>query len=1361
MRAGRLVPQMRAHVGDLPARLRAHARAPYEFLPAPPVEYPELADEVWCHRYCLRNLTDAARFPAWPLADHVTFLQALLAEWRAELGRAPGGLSAADALAELGLGPAAGGGLPSGDALRAAYRAAARKFHPDRNPAGRDRFEAAARAYEALASDLRAAEQRGNGGGSGGGGEGAAPAPATPAGGARRWRLLLLLRAQAVLYSRAGGELAPYRYAGYRPLVRTVARRLAGLPDGDADAAAAGEGDGGLVEGEEEVRVEGGEAGGGGEHFLAPSSAPLLQAAVDLCALTAAASPGNAAELARCGGVRVLAAAAGRAAGALPAAATDAAPAAKLAVAALRSLERMGSASEAARTAMAGLGPAFASDVVRLAGLRGAPGVARAAVDTAAAAAASPALQDGLLDAGALPALVPLLFGYDPTLDEEAAAAGAAALGTGVGLGLGGGGGGGGGAQPALALTGGGGPVASLPAPPAAAAPSSTALSLATTGGGLAGPAARVAVPQAAASVAATAPAEPATVGLALNALALAAARCLARLAGAAHPPGSTPPNARARAALAALLTPPLARRLAAPNAAPLLADLAGTVRSPQAIWDPAMRGALLEALAAPAAARPGPDAVAGLAGFSYPALAGELVVAGVYVRLFVADPAFPLGDPASLVRGLVTFIHAARKEGGGGGAGSGDSATAARHLCEALAGLRCALEAAPRAAAVMAARPALAPLVATVESGQEGKGSSTASPAQHSPAAAATLALAALVRLTVHAGCVASLAEPRALRAAYAAVAAPPTPPARALALRLLAPLADTAEAAWEGAAGGGALALLTVLIPTAAARAPPPPGEGCHETHPRPPTEAERAAAASLLARLVAHPLHGARVALVLARLLPPGALAVLADGPGEVAAAALGPDAAADGPEHVWSPAMAASIADEAAALSSAARAALAGGAEEWAPPPGAGVAHPALEGEPFIGGVYARRFLASPGTPLRDPVAFLDGLLTSYAAAARARPVPDVEAAVLAAAAAAELVRGRPPLRERAAGAGAVRTALAVLASRLPPAMPPPPPGAPPDDLGGSALRLLHAVLADCPAAGDALAGESPAALAPIAKAGPAWGLGAEVLASEALARGLAAASRGRPALVAAAATAGVVPILLARLGEAEEGAGGTGAGHAPGAASDAAVARVAAVEALRALADPAGGGPAAAVASQLGSEPAWAAHGDARHDLYLPAGGVTGGGGVGGAGDGVAGLLGAGAGGAGAFALPATAGGGAPVPPPPPAAPAVVVVQEEAAPAVVAVAPPEPPPPTAVAPPPREPSPPPPLPPLPLSPPKAPSPPPPPPPPAPAPEPEPASAAPVPVAPPAPPPPEPLGDPLTGEPVPADDDNPLS
>lgn len=80
-------------------------------------------------------------------------------------------------------------------------------------------------------------------------------------------------------------------------------------------------------------------------------------------------------------------------------------------------------------------------------------------------------------------------------------------------------------------------------------------------------------------------------------------------------------------------------------------------------------------------------------------------------------------------------------------------------------------------------------------------------------------------------------------------------------LALRLLNALAGSAACAWGAAAHGGALFLLSLLLP-----AHPVPEEQ------REAFEAARVAAAALLARLAAHPLHGARVALLL-RWAPAG--------------------------------------------------------------------------------------------------------------------------------------------------------------------------------------------------------------------------------------------------------------------------------------------------------------------------------------------------------------------------------------------------------------------------------------------------------------------------------------------------------
>lgn len=70
----------------------------------------------------------------------VDVMQALLDTWRAELSRRPLDMSEADAAAVLGLPPPAADGAAafSEDDLKAAYRAAARKYHPDKNPRGVD-----------------------------------------------------------------------------------------------------------------------------------------------------------------------------------------------------------------------------------------------------------------------------------------------------------------------------------------------------------------------------------------------------------------------------------------------------------------------------------------------------------------------------------------------------------------------------------------------------------------------------------------------------------------------------------------------------------------------------------------------------------------------------------------------------------------------------------------------------------------------------------------------------------------------------------------------------------------------------------------------------------------------------------------------------------------------------------------------------------------------------------------------------------------------------------------------------------------------------------------------------------------------
>lgn len=77
MRAQRLVPQMHQHLGELGQRLGQHCHKVWEYVACPPMKYPELAEEMWCHRYYLSNLCDEDRFADWPIVDHVLFLQVM------------------------------------------------------------------------------------------------------------------------------------------------------------------------------------------------------------------------------------------------------------------------------------------------------------------------------------------------------------------------------------------------------------------------------------------------------------------------------------------------------------------------------------------------------------------------------------------------------------------------------------------------------------------------------------------------------------------------------------------------------------------------------------------------------------------------------------------------------------------------------------------------------------------------------------------------------------------------------------------------------------------------------------------------------------------------------------------------------------------------------------------------------------------------------------------------------------------------------------------------------------------------------------------------------------------------------------
>lgn len=348
-----MMEKIACHIADFTPRLKSNTRATYQYCPIPTVHYPQLQHELFCSIYYLRHLCDTQRFPNWPIADPVQLLKDVLESWRQELNKKPPSLSIEEAcqILEITLDE-----RMDDTKIRRAYFKLAQKYHPDKNPDGREIFEKVNKAYEFLSDkSLRRAD---------------GPDPVN---------LNLILKTQAILFSNHREELHPYKYAGYPMLIQMM-----------------------------EAEVE--------DDQLLSKEHPLLAVATETAYHTLNCSELNVEELRREGGLEVLQKAFARCVGIL----SQASKASSLETLVLKHVSScFGVAAKfpACREVIVGM-PSLIRDLCRVLYFKHLPDLCLSVVNCVSALSVDEELQMLLFHAGSVFHLMLNFFQYDYTLEE-------------------------------------------------------------------------------------------------------------------------------------------------------------------------------------------------------------------------------------------------------------------------------------------------------------------------------------------------------------------------------------------------------------------------------------------------------------------------------------------------------------------------------------------------------------------------------------------------------------------------------------------------------------------------------------------------------------------------------------------------------------------------------------------------------------------------------------------------------------------------------------------------------------------------------------------------------------------------------